>query len=310
MANLRTFDLNLLVAFDVLLRELNVTRAAEQMFVTQSAMSHSLHRLRQQLDDPLLVKTPSGMKPTERALALIGPVRALLQEMEQLIQPLLEFEPTSSSRRFVLAATDYMELLLLPGLSALIEQLAPEVDLHVKRTESAFPLAQLENGSLDVVLGFKSVLSPPADLNSMPLFSDRMACVVRQDHPQLRAAPSLQEYLALPHMLISRTGSHVGLIDQKLTEMGLERRIKLIVPHFLSAPMIVAQTDMVLSLPYRIAVQFKKIAALNIFPVPIDLPSYDLVMIWHLLRDKDPAHCWLRDRIATIGRSIDAATAD
>ena len=87
MANLRNFDLNLLVAFDVLLRELNVTRAAEQMFVTQSAMSHSLHRLRQQLDDPLLVKTPTGMKPTERALALIEPVRALLTDMEQIIQP-------------------------------------------------------------------------------------------------------------------------------------------------------------------------------------------------------------------------------
>ena len=309
MANLRTFDLNLLVAFDILLRELNVTRAAEHMFVTQSAMSHSLHRLRQQLDDPLLVKTPTGMKPTERALALIGPVRALLSDMEQLIQPPLEFEPALSTRRFVLAATDYMELLLLPGLSALIEQLAPGIDIHVKRTESAFPLAQLENGSLDVVLGFESVLSPPADLNSRHLFSDQMACVVRHNHPLLQKAPSLDEYLTIPHMLISRTGSHVGLIDQKLSEMGLERRIKLIVPHFLSAPMIVAQTDMVLSLPYRIAEQFQKIANLKLFPVPLDLPSYDLVMIWHQLREKDPAHRWLRDRISTIGRTINAATS-
>ncbi len=309
MANLRTFDLNLLVAFDALMHELNVTRAAEHLFVTQSAMSHSLHRLRQQLDDPLLVKTPTGMKPTERALALIGPVRALLSDMEQLIQPPQKFEPALSTRRFVLAATDYMELLLLPGLSALIEQLAPGVDIHVKRTESAFPLAQLEKGSLDVVLGFESVLSPPADLNSMHLFSDQMACVVRHDHPLLQQAPSLAEYLSMPHMLISRTGSHVGLIDQKLSEMGLERRIQLIVPHFLSAPMIVAQTDMVLSLPYRIAKQFQKIAALNIFPVPLELPSYDLVMIWHLLRDKDPTHCWLRDRITTIGRTIEVSAS-
>jgi DNA-binding transcriptional LysR family regulator len=229
--------------------------------------------------------------------------------MEQLIQPPLEFEPALSTRRFVLAATDYMELLLLPGLSALIEQLAPGIDIHVKRTESAFPVAQLENGSLDVVLGFQSVLSPPADLNCMHLFSDQMACVVRHDHPLLQEVPSLDEYLTMPHMLISRTGSHIGLIDQKLSEMGLERRIKLIVPHFLSAPMIVAQTDMVLSLPYRIAEQFQKIANLKIFPVPLDLPSYDLVMIWHQLRDKDPAHRWLRDRISTIGRTIDAATS-
>ena len=307
MSNLRTFDLNLLVAFDVLMQELNVTRAAEHMFVTQSAMSHILHRLRQQLDDPLLVKTPAGMKPTERALTMIGPVRALLSEMEQLIQPPQEFEADTSQRRFVLAATDYMEVLLIPKLSSLVDQLAPGIDIHVKRTESSFPVAQLENGSLDVVLGFESVLNPPTHLNCRLLFSDRMACVVRQDHPLIRKAPSLEEYIAVPHMLISRTGSNMGLIDQKLTELGLDRHIKLIVPHFLSAPLIVAETDMILSLPYRIAEQFKRFAPLEIFPVPIELPIYDLCMIWHPLYDKDPAHLWLRDKIIAIGRNIDGA---
>ena len=307
MSNLRTFDLNLLVAFDVLMRELNVTRAAEHMFITQSAMSHILHRLRQQLDDPLLVKTPAGMKPTERALALIEPIRALLTEMEQLLQPPLEFEADTSQRRFVLAATDYMEFLLIPKLSGLIDQMAPGIDIHVKRTESSFPVAQLESGSLDVVLGFESVLNPPAHLNCHLLFSDRMACVVRQNHPLIRKAPSLEEYVAVPHMLISRTGSNMGVIDQKLTELGLERRIKLIVPHFLSAPLIVAETDMILSLPYRIAEQFKKFAPLEIFPVPIELPAYDLCMIWHPLYDKDPAHLWLRDKIIAIGRNIDGS---
>jgi len=307
MSNLRTFDLNLLVAFDVLMRELNVTRAAEHMFITQSAMSHILHRLRQQLDDPLLVKTPTGMKPTERALALIEPIRALLTEMDQLLQPPLEFEAGTSQRRFVLAATDYMELLLIPQLSGLIDQMAPGIDIHVKRTESSFPVAQLEDGSLDVVLGFESVLNPPAHLNGHLLFSDRMACVVRQNHPLIRKAPSLDEYVSVPHMLISRTGSNMGVIDQKLTELGLERRIKLIVPHFLSAPLIVAETDMILSLPYRIAEQFKRFAPLEIFPVPIELPAYDLYMIWHPLYDKDPAHLWLRDKIMAIGRNIDGS---
>lgn len=292
----------------MLMRELNVTRASEHMFITQSAMSHILHRLRQHLDDPLLVKTPTGMKPTERALALIEPVRALLSEMEQLIQPPLEFEAATSQRRFVLAATDYMEFLLIPELFGLIDQVAPGIDIHVKRTESSFPVAQLENGSLDVVLGFESVLNTPAHLHCQPLFSDRMACMVRENHPLSKQTPSLAEYISAPHMLISRTGSNVGFIDQKLTELGLERRIKLIVPHFLSAPLIVAQTDMILSLPYRIAEQFKKLAPLTIFPVPIDLPSYDLVMIWHPLRDKDPAHLWLRDKITAIGRSINGST--
>ncbi|MDO8845922.1 LysR family transcriptional regulator [Methylicorpusculum sp.] len=195
MSNLRNFDLNLLLAFDVLMQERNVTRAAERMFVTQSAMSHTLHRLRQQLDDPLLVKTPSGMQPTDRALALVAPVSSLLLEMDRLLEPPQAFDPASSQRRFTIAATDYMEFLLLPELSRLIEQTAPGVNIHVKRTESAFPMTPLENGSLDVVLGFASVLEPPAQLNCEHLFVDQMACVVRSDHPKIRQAPSLDDYL-------------------------------------------------------------------------------------------------------------------
>jgi len=304
MSNLRTFDLNLLVAFDVLMRELNVTRAAEQMFVTQSAMSHVLQKLRQQLNDPLLVKTPTGMKPTERALTLVDPVRALLAETERLIKPPLEFDAATSQQRFVLAATDYIELLLMPELSGHIEKMAPGIDLHVKRTEASFPVSQLENGSLDVVLGFESVLNPPAHLQREYLFSDKMACVVRLDHSLLSKPPSLEEFVSVPHMLISRTGSNVGIIDQKLAELGLERRIKLIVPHFLSAPLIVAKTDMILTLPYRIAEQFTKIAPLAIFSLPFELPDYDLCMIWHPLMDKDPAHQWLRDKILHLARLL------
>jgi DNA-binding transcriptional LysR family regulator len=307
MSSLRTFDLNLLVAFDVLMRELNVTRAAEQMFVTQSAMSHILHRLRQQLDDPLLVKTPTGMKPTQRALALIEPVRVLLADMEQLVQPPIEFEASTSQRHFALAATDYIEFLLMPQLSELIEQPAPGIDIHVKRTEASFPVTQLENGSLDVVLGFISILNPPAHLSCQTLFGDQMVCVVRKNHPIIQREPSLEEYIAVPHMLISWKGTPAGIIDQYLAEMGQERRIKLIVPNFLSAPLIVAQTDMILSLPYKLAKRFTKFVPLEIYPVPIELPTYDLVMIWHPLRDKDPAHSWLRDKITVIGRNIDNA---
>jgi DNA-binding transcriptional LysR family regulator len=304
MSSLRTFDLNLLVAFDVLMRELNVTRAAEQMFVTQSAMSHILHRLRQQLDDPLLVKTPNGMKPTQRALALIEPVRSLLADMEQLVKPPIEFEESTSQRHFSLAATDYIEFLLMPQLSELIEQTASGIDIHVKRTEMSFPVAQLENGSLDVVLGFESVLNPPTHLRCQTLFDDQMVCVVRKNHPIIQHEPSLEEYIAVPHMLISWKGTPSGIIDQYLSKLGQERRIKLIVPNFLSAPLIVAQTDMILSLPYKLAKRFTKFVPLDIYPVPIELPTYDLVMIWHPLRDKDPAHQWLRDRVITISKTI------
>jgi hypothetical protein len=116
MADLRTFDLNLLVAFNLLMQERSVSRAAEKMFISQPAMSHVLQRLRQQLEDPLLVKTPTGMVPTARALALVDPVAALLKEVEGLIKAPAPFEPGTSRRSFVIAATDYVEALLLPKL--------------------------------------------------------------------------------------------------------------------------------------------------------------------------------------------------
>ncbi len=137
MTELHKFDLNLLVAFDLLMDEKNVSRAAERMFVTQSAMSHTLQRLRQQLDDPLLVKTPAGMKPTDRALSLVKPVKAVLRDVKRLIRAPEEFDPSRSRRRFVIAATDYMDLLVLPPLVERMALAAPGIDIHVKRTEFA-----------------------------------------------------------------------------------------------------------------------------------------------------------------------------
>jgi len=138
MPELRNFDLNLLVAFDLLMQEQNVSLAADRMFVSQSAMSHILQRLRQQLDNPLLVKTPSGMMPTDRALALIGPVKAILRDIRRLINTREEFDPAKSVRRFVIAATDYMDLLVIPALVERIARYAPSIDIHVKQTETPF----------------------------------------------------------------------------------------------------------------------------------------------------------------------------
>lgn len=305
MTELHNFDLNLLVAFDLLMEEKNVSRAAERLFVTQSAMSHTLQRLRQQLDDPLLVKTPGGMKPTERALSLVDPVKALLRDIKRLIRAPEEFVPAQSRRRFVIAATDYMDLLVLPPLIERIGLGAPGIDIHVKRTESPFPEADLEHNDLDVVLGFDAILKPPAYLSSTKLFEDRMACVVGMQHMIGKSGRlTLEEYVSRKHMLISRTGTRVGLIDEWLAERGLARRIALIVPHFLSAPFIVAKTDMILSLPERIALDFIGLAPLKIVPIPIELPAYDLVMVWHPLHDLDPAHRWLRDQIVEVSRNL------
>jgi DNA-binding transcriptional LysR family regulator len=305
VTELHNFDINLLVAFDLLMEEKNVSRAAERMFVTQSAMSHTLQRLRQQLDDPLLVKTPAGMKPTDRALSLVDPVKAVLRDIKRLIRAPEEFDPAQSRRRFVIAATDYMDLLVLPPLVERITLGAPGIDIHVKRTESPFPEEDLEHNDLDVVLGFDAILKPPAYLSRTKLFEDRMACVVGRQHMIGKSGRlTLEEYVSRKHMLISRTGTRAGLIDEWLAERGLARRIALIVPHFLSAPFIVAKTDMILSLPERIAIEFIGLAPLKTVAIPIELPAYDLVMVWHPLHDLDPAHRWLRDQIVEVCRNL------
>lgn len=307
MTEIRNFDINLLVAFKALMRERSVSRAAEIMFISQSAMSHVLHRLRQQLDDPVLVKTSQGMQPTERALSLIKPVEKVLQEVEQIIQQPSSFDPASSMRRFVLGATDYLEFLLLPPLINQIIPTAPAVDIHVQRTASEFPSESLENNTLDMILGFEVMLSPPAQFHRLTLFNDRMACVVRKDHPLASEGElSMEQYLAANHMLISRTGSNIGVIDDWLAKRKFERRIGLIVPHFLSAPLIVAQTDYVLSLPLRIGQQFASFAPLKVLSLPFELPVFDLVMIWHPLRDKEPGHLWLRQQIIDVCHSFKA----
>jgi len=300
MAELRNFDLNLLVAFDLLMKERNVSRAAEKMFISQSAMSHVLQRLRQQLDDPLLVKTPSGMMPTQRALSLVEPVGLLLREVETLIRVPEQFEPASSQRRFVIAATDYIEALLVPKLVERISSLAPGIDIHFKRTSTLFPAAPLEQGETDVLLGFEVMLKPPKHFRCEKLFDDYFVCVSRIGHPDVTAALSLEDYIALPHILVSRTGSSTGQVDAWLAENGRERRVALTVSHFLSAPMIVANTDMVLAFPRRTAEQFARMIPLQIVPLPLDLPHYDSVMVWHPLRDKEPAHRWLREQIRAV----------
>ena len=301
MSELRNFDLNLLVSFNLLMEERSVSRAAERMFITQSAMSHMLQRLRQQFDDPLLVKTPSGMKPTERALSLIEPVKDVLRDVKTLIHARDEFVASESRRRFTIAATDYMDVLVTPPLIERIEPTAPGIDIHIKRTEQPFPERDLEYNDLDILLGFEAILKPPSHLVREKLFDDRMVCVVRRDHPKARGTSlSLDDYLSMKHMLISRTGTRVGVIDEWLAERGLSRRVGLIVPHFLSAPLIVANTDMEVSMPERTAKRFASLAPLTILPLPIDLPPYDLVMVWHPLREKDSAHRWLREQIVAV----------
>lgn len=271
--NLHRLDLNLLVAFDALMTELNVSKAAEKLFVGQSAMSHSLNRLRQTFDDPLLVRTTSGMKPTARAQELIEPIRKALLEIEATVSTKKAFEPKTAQQRFVIAASDYSELIMLPSLIKRVRELAPRVDIHVRQPSEYLPEEDLENGNINVVLGFDVSLEAPSRICQQGLFHDVFVTIVRESHPIIDNSLSLEQYIDLEHALISPSGDDHGIVDHWLDQNDLSRNVVLLVPHFLSAPLIIAQTDLALTLPYRVAERFVKMAPLKLLQTPIPFPS-------------------------------------
>ena len=302
--SLNRLDLNLLVAFDALMTELNVSKAAEKLFIGQSAMSHSLNRLRQTFDDPLLVRTTGGMKPTARALELIEPIRKALLEIEVTVNTKQAFEPKTAQQRFVIAASDYSELIILPYLLKRVREHAPRVDIHVRQPSEYLPEEDLENGNINVALGFDVSLEAPSRICQQGLFHDVLVTIVRESHPVIDNSLSLEQYIDLEHALISPSGDDHGIADHWLDQNDLSRNVVLLVPHFLSAPLIIAQTDLALTLPYRVAERFVKMAPLKLLQTPIPFPSYQMCMIWHPLYEKDPAQQWLRTQINTVGQQI------
>jgi len=286
-------DLNLLVTLDVLLKEKNVTRAAARLGISQSAMSHTLRRMRALFEDPLFISTPRGMLPTPRAQALAGPVERMLKDVEHLLdQP--GFDPSTSRRKFKLISSDYTQLVLLPPLLRHLAQHAPGIDISF-RTARGELSGLLERGDADLALGiFDADLS---DGFRQDLFRDDFVCLVREAHPLAaqREPLSLEQFLALSHALVApREREDTGVVDTMLDKLGHKRRVALAVPNFMAAPYALAGTDLVLTLATRIARIVEKPFRLRILPPPLELPPFTISQYWHGRQHHDPAHIWLR----------------
>lgn len=285
-------DLNLLVTLDTLLKERNVTRAAAKLGISQSAMSHTLRRMRALFEDPLFVSTPRGMIPTPRAQELAGPIERMLQDVEHLLdQP--RFDPGTARRKFKLIASDYTQLVLLPPLLRYLEKHAPGIDLAF-RTARGELSRLLERGDADLALGMFD-----ADLAEgffrQPLFQDEFVCLLRADHPAARKPFTLERFLELSHALIApREVQDTGVVDSILDKLGKKRRIALSVPQFLVAPYATAHSDLLLTTAARIARAVEKPFGLRILTPPLALPTFTIGQYWHERWHQDPAHVWLR----------------
>lgn len=290
-------DLNQLRALEALLDTQSVTEAARRLGLSQPAMSHALARLRERFEDPLLVRAGGGLVLTARAAAMAEPLRRALRALDQAVA-VSEWDPVRSKRMFHLDTVDYGELVLLPPLLSRVRATAPGVDLWLHREGLAPP--RLASGELDLGIGVLRAEDSVAGLRSRALFRERFVVLTRRGHPLLEAGLTPRGYADAPHALIAPRGRLGGVVDTILEKHGLRRRIALVVPHFLAAPYALLDSDLVLTLPERVARAVTTHLPLVVCDPPVDIPGFTMSMVWHERVDADPSHRWLRALLVEI----------
>jgi DNA-binding transcriptional LysR family regulator len=310
--NISRVDLNLLVYLDVLLRECNVTRAAEELGISQPAMSNSLRRLRDLFNDPILVRTSDGMTPTDRALELQPMVRKVLSAAEQAILPKTEFEPFESARIFRIMASDYTESTLLPVLLSELRKQAPNIRLDIM-TPSDVSFHDVERGKVDLVINrFDSL---PQSFHQVHLWDDSFSCVMSVNNP-VKENWNLDSYLSSKHVWVSKTGMGVGVgmtpddiqrlgwVDEALSKLDVKRDISLFTRHYQAALLLGEQDDLIVTIPSMSARSIENNPKVVILDPPFAIERMRLKMVWSPLLQHDPGHKWLRKLIKSVSEDI------
>lgn len=294
-------DLNLLKLFDALSKERSVTRAGQKLGLSQPAASRGLARLRRLLNDRLVVRTSQGLELTPRAATLSEPVAKLLEDARSIVAPSI-FEPSTALGRFTIATTDHMTLLLMPALLSKLALLAPYLDLEIS-APSGDNVDLVAQGDVDLAIGVYDNL--PARFHHRSLYDEDLVCLVRRDHPVLAEQWTLERFVSLSHILVIITGYGKSAVDEALTQQGLSRRAAVRLPHFLAAPMLVAESDMILSLPRRLARRIAISTPVEILEIPLKIEKFSPSIIWHERWHDDSAHMWLRKLILKVGSKIE-----
>jgi DNA-binding transcriptional LysR family regulator len=300
---LSSADVNLVVALDALLRERSVTGAAKRMGLSQPAMSHTLTRLRDRLGDPLLVRAGRQMTLTERAEGMIGQVTALMSNLESLFGHMpAPFEATGSARTFQVAACEYAQFVVLPPLHALLSAQAPLTSLKVLPLGAVQVASALRCGEIDIALGAFQPNDAPTDVHTAELTQDRLVGLARIRNLKARGRAELDAYLAASHLVVASRGARGDAVDELLARRGLSRHVAMTVPSLLAAPYIVATSELLMTLPERVAQAFLSALPLRRFEPPFDMPTPSTLMMWHERTNTEPAHHWLRQLIIDSAR--------
>ncbi len=297
MMHLSSVDLNLLVVFEAVYSEKNLTRAGEKLGLTQSAVSHALARVRKLLGDPLFVRSGGGMVPTPRAeevyAGLAGPLGGIRRALEQP-RP---FVPEEEERTFLLSMSDYCGMVILPPLTARLRKVAPGIGIAVSPLSSDRTQEGLETGAFELVVGNRKV---GPGIFQRRLFVDEFVCMVRKGHPEVKSGLSLEGYLRLHHGVFDSGGKADRLVREALEKEGVKRKVALKVPHILVIPRILESTDLIVTLPRRLALSFSPAGEFRLFSPPVPIPPLEILLYWHEKYNNDPAIRWLRETACAV----------
>lgn len=304
--NFHGIDLNLLAAFDALMDERNVTRAAARVGVSQPAMSAALSRLRALFGDQLFLRSAAGLLPTPRARDLAEPLSQALRQIESTLVTLPTFAPRAVSLTFTLGLSDYPAVVLLPVLARELEKQAPGVSLSVHAfADRDRAIDLLDAGTIDAAVGVPPT-HPESRILTRPILRDEFVTIVRRDHPLVRRGMDMKTYLSLSHLLVSPEGDRHGQVDQALAQLGKKRRLALTLPQMFAAPAVVARTDLTATVMKRVALNSAARRKLVLFQPPVALPEVVFDLIWHRRNDSNAAQRWLRDLIASLTGALGA----
>jgi DNA-binding transcriptional LysR family regulator len=300
--DIRTVDLNLLKAFDALMHERAVTRAAGRIGLSQPAMSHALSRLRGLFADDLFVRTQTGMEPTAHAREIAPLVSSAIESIEAALNLATGFDPATSTAIFTAGMAEYAEIALVGRLARVFAEQASGATLRLLPLGGVPVAERLERGALDVVVAHLRTLPPTVE--SQTLLHDPFVVVMRKHHPLAGQPLSLEAYAAQRHILVSPRGDTSGAIDRILVDFGLRRRIALLVATYLAIPAALAASDLIATVPRRAAAQIAASAEIEILPLPIDFAA-TVSMAWHRRAAGDPAQSWFRSLLIAAASDAD-----
>lgn len=294
---MKELDLRLLSVFDEVYKTRSVSGAADVLDMSQPAVSVALSKLRRHFGDSLFVRTSAGMEPTPLGEGLVRPVREALTALDVVLGHHQAFDPASSHRTFRVCMTDISQLVLLPRLWERLRVSAPHIHIEIVPL-SADIGRQLESGEADLALGFMPQLE--AGFYQTVLFEQTFVCLVSAHHPRVRKSLSLAQFQREDHAVISSSGAAPLLIDQAIAKQGIQRKVAIKIPNFIGAALVVEHTDLVITIPARLAEVLRDRGELRSFPVPFPLPGYQVKQHWHERYHQDPGSRWLRQVIAEL----------